>query len=98
MVSFKGKLRKVSGRVLKDSNPFLGPMLTTRGCLPNPYLAPLLPCRSNTEHRSGKRQDLKGQRDVSEDKGDAATPSPLPPAPSLGATQWKKRTNFAAVL
>lgn len=60
LVSFKRKLRKVSGRVLKDSNPFLGPMLTTRGCLQNPYLAPLLPCRSNTEHRSGEKAGFKG--------------------------------------
>lgn len=80
MVSFKGKLRKVSGRVPKDSNPFLGPMLTTRGWLQNPYLAPLLPCRSNTEHRRGEKAGFKGPpRDVSADKGDAATPSPPPP-------------------
>lgn len=81
MVSFKGKLTKVSGRVLKDSNPFLGPMLTTRGCLQNPYLAPLLSCRSNTEHRREKKWDLRGWRDVSADKGDAATASNLSSIP-----------------
>lgn len=78
MISFKGKLTKVSGQVLKDPNPFLGSMLATRGCLQNPYLAPLLPCRSNTGHKKGKRRDLKDPRDVSADKGDAATPSPPP--------------------